>query len=569
MTCLRLCSVALLVLFCASPARPQWTSDPTRNTAIAVQPADQVVPKIKALPDGGCYVSWYDTASGGYDLYLQRLDANGVAQWAAGGIRIGALKENSAQDYGLDVDQADNALLAFRDDRSGSLQITVTKVSPAGVQLWGPLGVQVSSGADDKILPRVTTSSNQSSVAYWGDSTGLRLQRLDANGAIQWAAGGLLIKPPNGTHYDPSDIHGADNGSVIISFIRFTKFNSPRQLCAGKLDSAGNSLWGSKPVAVFDGGSLQIGNTPPFAYDGHGGAAFSWYTTEEEVFVQRLLANGSEAFAHNGVPVADTPGQARTSPTIAFDPVALEIYAFWREISSDRQNNGVFGQKVDSTGKRKWTDAGAVIEPFANIQILNVNAVLFGTISFVFWIEESSLGQDRHFGQKVDTAGTTVCQRIGVSTIISEKSSLESTINPSGAALLIWSDGRNDPHDVYAQNVLSNCQLGGIRPGEVSPPGASQPLVFIDHDTLTWEDKALSNSSTFNLYRGDVAGDLPKGVYGDCFAAGLTSSRGKDDGVPAIGASFFYLVSGKNGALEGPLGTDSAGNSRLPQSACP
>ena len=43
---------------------------------------------------------------------------------------------SSTEDYGLAVDTAGNALLAFRDDRGDFIQITAAKVSPAGTVLW-------------------------------------------------------------------------------------------------------------------------------------------------------------------------------------------------------------------------------------------------------------------------------------------------------------------------------------------------------------------------------------------------------------------------------------------------
>ena len=79
------------------------------NLGVAARPNDQVQPKIRPNPDGGCYISWFDNdPSGhfpfGYDVFMQRLDAAGVPQWVAGGIRFADLGMSSTQDYGLDVD---------------------------------------------------------------------------------------------------------------------------------------------------------------------------------------------------------------------------------------------------------------------------------------------------------------------------------------------------------------------------------------------------------------------------------------------------------------------------------
>jgi hypothetical protein len=132
-----------------------------------------------------------------------------------------------------------------------------------------------------------------------------------------------------------------------------------------------------------------------------------------------------------------------------------------------------------------------------------------------------------------------------------------------------WQQGDFGSADVYAQNVNADCSLGGSAPPlEVSPPGAAQPLVFTDGITLFWEDKSVSGSDTFNLYRGDTT-TLPAGLYGDCLQHGLAGSTATDSTAPGTGLSFFYLVRGKNAGGEGPLGNDSAGHARQPATACP
>ena len=73
----------LLVALTAIPAAlAQWPSDPTQNLLLADHSSRQIVPRITSTPDGGSYVGWFDMASGNYDLYLQRLDADGVEQWS-------------------------------------------------------------------------------------------------------------------------------------------------------------------------------------------------------------------------------------------------------------------------------------------------------------------------------------------------------------------------------------------------------------------------------------------------------------------------------------------------------
>jgi hypothetical protein len=72
----------------AAPAFAQWSSDPAANLVLADRSNEQVQPKLVATADGGFYVSWFDNADGGYDVRLQRLDANGVEQWPHNGVLV-------------------------------------------------------------------------------------------------------------------------------------------------------------------------------------------------------------------------------------------------------------------------------------------------------------------------------------------------------------------------------------------------------------------------------------------------------------------------------------------------
>jgi hypothetical protein len=295
---------ACIVITCAVAAtlcgtlHAAWPDDPATNLVISDASGPQVQPKVVPTSDGGLYISWF--GGSGYDVYLQRLDAAGNALWQDGGVLIADRGFSSTQDYDLDVDAGDNALLAFRDDRPGGTQITATKVSPVGVQIWGDNGVQLTSTTDFVAAPKHAATTDGNSVVGWTNNDVVKLQKLDANGDALWGAGVTISHASNS--FSASDLDTSDDGGVIISLV--LGFFGPTYY-AQKLDSDGNFLWGDDPIAIFDGGTIQIGNFPQFVPDGSGGAVFSWYGVSPlQCYVQRVLADGTEAFAHNGVTVS-------------------------------------------------------------------------------------------------------------------------------------------------------------------------------------------------------------------------------------------------------------------------
>lgn len=191
-------------------------------------------------------------------------------------------------------------------------------------------------------------------LAWSGGDGAIRVQKLNAAGAAQWAGNGVAVVPPSGFFY-LADLHGDGAGNAIASWSAQLSF--PVASCGRKFAAAdGASLWGATPVKVFDGvgGAMQLGNFPPFVSDGAGGAVFVWYTvgvSAGTVRVQRVNAAGLATFAQNGVEASANSGQSHVSPSGAFDPVSGDTYALWRETDIATQGQiGVYAQRIDSSG---------------------------------------------------------------------------------------------------------------------------------------------------------------------------------------------------------------------------
>jgi hypothetical protein len=458
-----LLAVLLTALTLFSATHAEWSDDPSKNLAIANLVHDQVQPKVVATSDGGCYISWFDNTAGGYDLYLQRLDAHGNELWAHNGVLVADRSFSSTQDYGLDVDTAGNALLAFRDDRGGTTQITASKVDVAGTLAWGAAGVQLTSGTGYFASPTIAGTADGGSVVGWSSDSDTKLQKLDGTGAPVWGSG-VTLSDGSGGSFALSDIKRSDGVNVVVSWVRQgPDFWDPRHIWAQKFDGSGAMLWNSSHVRVYDGGSIQFGNFPTFVPDGGGGAVFSWYSTSPlQCFVQRILADGSEAFAHNGVATSTDSTRARVSPDAVFNPATAEIFVFWTEMNSAQSQWGVYGQKIASDGSRQWTDTGEVVRPVGSTSITQVSTEPYEDGAIVFYVEELAVGNDLLLATRVDSKGDAVWSpsTVTASSAVSGKGSLETELSSRDVALLAWSDDRAGDRDVFAQNVNGDGTLG-------------------------------------------------------------------------------------------------------------
>jgi len=461
-------AVILLSTVFSTAAFAQWSSNPAVNLALADNNngSDQVQPKVVPYQNKGWYVSWFDANPAskppiGYDVFYQRLGVDGNQFYPQGGNEVADLSNSSTEDYGFDVDTSGNALIAFLDTREGSnQQVTAQKLGPGGGHLWGRLGVQLTNDSNFHAVPKITGTSDGNIVVAWTTNSNVVLQKLNSAGQPQLGAG--VVFTATGFDFSLSDLHAADNGSVILSWVQNQGFGSNSQLRANKVDAGGNLLWGASNVDIFDVGSLQFGNFPYFVYDGNGGAVFAWYTSTPalQCFAQHIRADGSEAFPHNGSAVSTNAANIRVSPSAAYRAATHEVFVFWTEEDPLQVYNGVYGQKLSQTGAPQWGANGLEIVPLGTDQQIFVTTVQAGTGALTFWVDQQGFGSATIQAIKLGGNGSAVCPQFPVSSVPADKSRLFAATSSNGMAALAFEDDRVGNNSIYIQNVNQNCSLG-------------------------------------------------------------------------------------------------------------
>ncbi|MGJ8664071.1 MAG: hypothetical protein ACSHWU_10480 [Marinicella sp.] len=439
----------------------QWSNDSLNNLVLSDRSDDQVQPKIVTTDEGGSYVSWFDNSEGGYDVYLQRLDINGIEQWPHNGILIADRGYSSTQEYGLAIDSHGNALIAFRDDQGGTEKITANKVSESGDLLWGPTGIQVSGITGFLANPKITGTTDGQVVVAWTKDAEVIIQKLDTDGLALWGSG--IVQMTKGSSLIVSDLKASDSGTAIISMVESAGFSSPKHIWAQKFAALdGSGLWGMDPIPVFDldGGSIQFGNFPAFITDDIGGAIFTWYTTSPNLNcrVQRIDTSGVEYFVHNGIETSTNLSQIRVSPTSAFNPSTQEIYTFWKEQNLSQSMSGIYGQKLNSLGIRQWTEGGRALVSIDENQRDFIQVSILNNQPMVAWINSFDFNNEIIEGTQVDSDGefnwSPEIVEIGSNT--NTDSRLNSAVNGNHFGLYVWTEST----DVKIQNLNPDGTLG-------------------------------------------------------------------------------------------------------------
>lgn len=169
---------------------PQWLAGGvTVAPSVSASTYDTTV--VTAAGSHGAVIAWYDSRPGFYGPHAQRLDGSGAALWGATGV---AIDSTSHLQIGLSVvvNAAGASTLLWSGRRDSTYDIFAQSLSAAGAPLWAPLGVAVGTARGDQILPQLTASTAGGTIATWLDgrtASGLALyaQHLGASGALDVA----------------------------------------------------------------------------------------------------------------------------------------------------------------------------------------------------------------------------------------------------------------------------------------------------------------------------------------------------------------------------------------------
>lgn len=522
----------MMFLLAAAPCLAQWSADSSVNLAVADLSGEQTQSKIRPTADGGAFISWFDNRSGGYDVYLQRIDKNGVEQWQHNGILIADRSYSSTQDYGLAVDADGDALITYRDDRSGGSQIGANLVSPDGTLLWGAAGVTLTSGANGN-SPKCAVLSDGTYAIGWTGATSpasVIVQRLNADGVEQWSPPISLSEPSR--PFNLSDIKEGEDGSVVLLWVRCSGTNcvtSNKHLYAQKLASDGSLSWNSgSPVIVFSATSLQTAYFPTMVADGSGGVVISWYETggSRNAYVQHLDAGGNFLFAASGSAVNTTASVYRISAWADYDRATGETVAVWTQSNTVQSMWGLYAQKFDATGARLWGDNGVELLPMSTNQNSFARVVSYAGGAIASAFDARSVTTGVVIAARLDSDGSPVWTGTAIQacSVDSGKSRLDAAHNGCDL-LLTWGDSRFDARDIYVQNVKADGALGLIVPtiGDMDCSGA------VDLNDIEPFVTAVLNADTYNtqfpccsIDSADMNADtLIDGVDVGLFAAAL------------------------------------------------
>jgi hypothetical protein len=455
-----------------SQASAQWSSSSNINTPIATKGHDEGASRL--LPDGsgGAFVAWTEIPAVDFGIRIQRVNAQGVKQWANDGIQVVPLPGQRFATH-LVSDGAGGFVLVWVDDRNApgvSFDIYAQRYSATGTPLWTPNGVLVTGAPGNQFSTVAVEAGSGSVIIAWDDEraaggiTDVYAQRLDASGATQWAVNGVALCTAAG--HQRNSVGATDGaGGAIIAWE--DERGASKDIFAQRVNASGVPQWALNGVVVVDETGEQ--RNVRIADDAAGGVFVAWtdyrFGGTSRLFVHHMTGAGLDAWPADGMQFA--PDLSAGDPTHMIPDGAGGVIVGWDDYRGP--NPDAYVQRIDASGAPLWAVDGLLVggAAFEQYQTKLLSDGLGG--AFVTW-EDYRLGSfsvSNIYGQHVSGVGTMLWPASGtpIATAARQQYSVWMVSDGRGGMLLSWSDQRGAVGpDVYIQRVEQFGYLGEPEP---------------------------------------------------------------------------------------------------------
>jgi hypothetical protein len=461
----RLLQSVFLVLFLPASVMllAQWNG--YQSKAICTADWEQIWAAMVPDGAGGAIIVWQDHRTNSrYELYAQRINAQGVTLWAQNGVSVLVPGGTGTFTYSdkpkIIPDGNGGAIVACIDNQH---LIYAQKINSSGVVQWAAGGIKVCQNTTYDFS--MTTDQSGGAILGWYETrnpaseSGIYMQRITSGGNIAWDAYGKKL-PLSFSGGSPQIISDNAGGAILI-FNSWKNTVSETGHWVQRINSSGNLMWSADCVQVYSGGSSYDINK--IIEDGSGGAFITWNTgSPVNLYSQRVDASGNVLWSSNGVNITSS---ASPEFELARDN-AGNFYIVW----SDQTHNPYLmrAQKLNQAGALQWGWSGVFVYTTYVIGHQATPAVCVGADNnpIVTWAEygaNTNISYDI-FMQKLNTdgsrqwAGTDGIVYAGVGTqhhpaILADN---------NNGAIIVWNDGRAGNYwaDIYAAHVSSAGVLG-------------------------------------------------------------------------------------------------------------
>lgn len=417
-----------LMLF-SSYGFSQWSGDPNANTLLATGTNRFTRPIPVSDGAGGILTVFaeniYDqiTFQETRTLFVQKLSAAGVAQWAGNGIKLSATT-NNITDHMVVADGSGGVVSVWMEETvngSDQTQIYAQRIDNAGNLVWGANGTAVNTTVTEYELSDIVRDANGNYVFSYSDATTKKnfAQKLTSAGVVEWGVGTQLV-----------DVGAVGNNGAALASLDGTgyKFIWQEKYTTGGNEGARYHLQRINADGTRNGVNFLIDDYVPnplikygiegVATDGSGG--FYLITigndgTVAKLYLQHLLNNGTKAFNQTawGMEIDLSIGKMASEGgfnylgygVAAVSDGAGGVVIGWTDNRAGV--DGISAQRIDASGTKLWGASDlTVVSGFWSKNFYDGHIKMNTDGDFMFWISKPSLvNGENSYVQKISAAG--------------------------------------------------------------------------------------------------------------------------------------------------------------------
>ncbi|UCH85455.1 MAG: T9SS type A sorting domain-containing protein [Candidatus Latescibacterota bacterium] len=481
--CVLVC--VLFLFFGAHPSHAQWVYN---GIVVSGETDYQMNSEIVSDGGDGAIIVWEDWRGSSIDIYAQRVDPWGYTQWTTNGAPV-------CTDTGVQMlpqmcaDGAGGAIIVFIDTAGPSWDLYAQRIDADGATVWATPAV-VTTADTTQENHRICPDGAGGAVIVWEDyqygTADIFAQRIDQTGAAVWESP-VAVCTNLGEQTRPQVIQDGAGGFIIVWKDTRTMFQG---IYAQKLLGDGTKMWGTTGTACCTVPESGLG-WPQLVSDGAYGAYVTWHdernSTDQNIYVQHAEPDGDMLWGADGFAVCVYTGDQQY-PVIVSDGDYGAIIA-WKD--SRVTDHDVYAQRINASGIAQWTYNGEPVcttTGFQNqIQITtdDNNGAIIG------WQDARLNSQFDLWAQRMDSNGDPVWRVDGVQVCLAlPQDQTRPRIIPDtkGGIFVSWDDNRPDPYyDVYANRVERGGYYG-------YPAADITQIVDVPDDEGGWVDLTFAKS---------------------------------------------------------------------------
>jgi hypothetical protein len=331
---------------------------------------------------GGIIVTWsseiYDNVNEVYtylQVFAQRYNSTGVAQWAAGGVQLSTaagfryfseiVTDGAGGAIIFFIDTRNSTYLPGADEEFPNIDIYAQRISAAGNRLWTDNGADICTETNiQHIEPQrkkryaVSDGAGGAIVVFEDYRTSnagtsdLYTQRINSSGTKQWTAAGVFVCVASDYQ---SVINVVSNGAQGIVVAWHDERSSNERIYAQQVNASGTTLWTTNGV-LLSGATNSANYNGHFQPDGLGNYIATWHTNykPELIKAQKLDATGVVQWTTGGVSVYTNPNSY-----LSFDPppnaeVVIsengKAIVTWNENRGGASQTDIYARKLEPNG---------------------------------------------------------------------------------------------------------------------------------------------------------------------------------------------------------------------------